>query len=218
MDKFVERNFMKEREQKTAAQAADCLQGDRLEAESLTGVQTFMEITEDKLVEVQIDEKHLMEVIVSPYNMNRAYRKVISNGGSGGVDSMEAKELLPYLKLHTDELKASILNGTYKPQPVRRVEIQVTARMKRYFWHKYYETVGGFGRKKNGKLRQDKRNAKLGEAAEFYKHMALMKVGSKITIPRRRFLGYSPEIEKAVTEVIEDNLEQYFKTIKGNDK
>ncbi len=48
--------------------------------------------------------------------------------------------------------------------------------------------------------------------------MALMKVGSKITIPRRRFLGYSPEIEKAVTEVIEDNLEQYFKTIKGNDK
>lgn len=69
---------MKEREQKTAAQASDCLQGDRLEAESLTGVQTFMEITEDKLVEVQIDEKHLMEVIVSPYNMNRAYRKVIS--------------------------------------------------------------------------------------------------------------------------------------------
>ena len=45
-----------------------------------------------------------------------------------------------------------------------------------------------------------------------------MKVGSKITIPRRRFLGYSPKIEKAVTEVIEDNLEQYFKTIKGNDK
>ena len=112
MVKFEERNFMKEREQKTAAQAADYLQGDRLEAESLTGVQTFMEITEDKLVEVQIDAKHLMEVIVSPYNMNRAYRKVISNGGSGGVDSMEAKELLPYLKLHTDELKASILNGT----------------------------------------------------------------------------------------------------------
>ena len=55
-----------------------------------------MEITENELVGVQIDEKHLMELIVSPYNMNRAYRKVISNGGSGGVDSMEAKELLPY--------------------------------------------------------------------------------------------------------------------------
>ena len=36
---------MKEREQKTATQVADCLQGDRLETESLAGVQTFMEIT-----------------------------------------------------------------------------------------------------------------------------------------------------------------------------
>ena len=49
MDKFVERNFMKEREQKTAAQAAGCLQGDRLEAEILAGVQTFMEMTKNGL-------------------------------------------------------------------------------------------------------------------------------------------------------------------------
>ena len=82
-----------------------------------------MEITEGKLISVQIDEKHLLEYILSPYNMNRAYRKVVSNGGSGGVDSMELKELLPYLKLHKDDLKSSILNGKYKPQPVRRVEI-----------------------------------------------------------------------------------------------
>ena len=36
---------------------------------------------------------------------------------------MEAKDLLPYLKLHNDELRSSILNGKYKPMPVRRVEI-----------------------------------------------------------------------------------------------
>lgn len=78
---------MKEREQKTAAQAADRLQGDRLEAEGLEGVQTFMEITEDELVGVQIDEQHLLELIVSPYNINRAIRairKVMSNSGSVG--------------------------------------------------------------------------------------------------------------------------------------
>lgn len=98
-------------------------QDDRLEAKGEVGVQTFMEITEEGLVQVQIDEKHLMELILSPYNMNRAYRKVVSNGGSGGVDSMGCKELLPYLKLHKDELRESILNGKYKPQPVRRVEI-----------------------------------------------------------------------------------------------
>ena len=36
---------------------------------------------------------------------------------------MEAKDLLPYLKLHNDELRNSILNGKYKPMPERRVEI-----------------------------------------------------------------------------------------------
>jgi len=101
----------------------NCPQEDRLEAEVIAGVQAFMEITEGRLVEVQSDGSHLMELILSPANMNRAYKKVMSNGGSGGVDKMEVKELLPYLKLHKDELKETILRGRYKPQPVRRVEI-----------------------------------------------------------------------------------------------
>lgn len=111
---------MEERKQKTKE---SCPREDRLEAEVIEGAQTYMEMTEGRLAEVHIDEKHLMELILSPYNMNRAYRKVVSNGGSGGVDSMEAKDLLPYLKLHNDELRNSILNGKYKPMPVRRVEI-----------------------------------------------------------------------------------------------
>ena len=40
----------------------------RLEAKGIAGAQTFMEITEGKLTEVQIDEQHLLELIVSPYN------------------------------------------------------------------------------------------------------------------------------------------------------
>ena len=115
---------MKEEMQKIEMENIEsCPRENRLEAKGIVGAQTFIEITEGELTEVQIDEQHLLELIVSPYNMNRAYRKVISNGGSGGVDSMECKELLPYLKLHKDELKSSILNGKYKPQPVRRVEI-----------------------------------------------------------------------------------------------
>ena len=42
------------------------------------GVQTFMEITEDKIVELQVDEQHLLELIVSSYNISRAIRKVMS--------------------------------------------------------------------------------------------------------------------------------------------
>lgn len=88
-------------------------------------------------------------------------------------------------------------------------EIKVTARMKRYFWAKYYETSGSFGRKKDGTLRRDKRNARLTDEAEMWKCMALMKVGSTIKIPRRRFLGASPEVETAVRTIIEDNLRDY---------
>lgn len=89
-------------------------------------------------------------------------------------------------------------------------EIKVTARMKRFFWHKYYEAAGSFGRKKNGDQRNDKRTRQLSTEADFWKAMALMKVGQSIRIPRRRFLGASPEVEKAVREIIEENLAEYF--------
>lgn len=85
--------------------------------------------------------------------------------------------------------------------------------MKSFFWHKYYEAVGGFGRKKNGSLRENKKNRQLSTEAEFYKAMALMKVGSVIKIPRRRFLGTSPELEQRVKDIIETNLAEYFATI-----
>lgn len=45
--------------------------------------------------------------------------------------------------------------------------------------------------------------------------MALKKAGSTIRIPRRRFLGTSPEVEKAVREIVEENLTEYF-TIEYN--
>ena len=98
-------------------------QEDRLETEVIAGVQTFMEITYDRLMEVQIDECRLLEVIVSPYNISRAIRKVVSNGGSGGVDGMTVDELSRYWELRGTELKELILTGTYKPAPVRRVDI-----------------------------------------------------------------------------------------------
>ena len=89
-------------------------------------------------------------------------------------------------------------------------EIRVTNRMKAFFWHKYYETTGSFGRKKNGERRNDKRTIQLSTEAEFWKWMALKRVGSTIKIPRRQFLGTSPEVETVVREIIEENLTEYF--------
>ena len=82
--------------------------------------------------------------------------------------------------------------------------------MKRYFWHRYYAATSGFGRKKDGSLRRDKRTLQLSDEAEFWKFMALKKVGTTLKIPRRRFLGTSPEVEKAVREIIEENITEYI--------
>lgn len=65
----------------------------------------------------------MLERILSRDNMNRAYLKVKRNKGAGGVDKMEIDELLEHLKTHREELLTSLLKGSYKPYPVKRVEI-----------------------------------------------------------------------------------------------
>lgn len=97
-------------------------------------------------------------------------------------------------------------------------EIVVTEKMKRFFWYKYYSATGSFGRKKDGSRRNDKRTLQLSDEADFWKAMALMRVGSKIRIPQRKFLGTSPEVEAAVRQIIEDNLTEYVNNIDFNIK
>ncbi|MDY6206804.1 MAG: phage virion morphogenesis protein [Prevotella sp.] len=89
-------------------------------------------------------------------------------------------------------------------------EIVVTPKMKRYFWYKYYAATGSFGRKKNGSRGNERPTVQLSAEAEFWKFMALKKAGTTIRIPRRRFLGVSPEVETAVREIIEENITEYF--------
>lgn len=108
-------------------------------------------------------------------------------------DSITFYTDLPYAAIHND-------GG----------EIVVTEKMKRFFWHKYYEATGSFGRKKNGERRNDKRTRQLSTEADFWRFMALKRAGTTIRIPRRRFLGTGPEVERIVREIIEDNLNEYF--------
>jgi retron-type reverse transcriptase len=55
--------------------------------------------------------------------MSQAYKKVKGNKGSGGIDKMDVESLRDYLVRNKDELMQSIMGGTYRPNPVRRVEI-----------------------------------------------------------------------------------------------
>lgn len=109
--------------QKTLSKVNDCPQIDRSETERYEGVQTFMWMCEDNIVEVPFDKEHLFEQILSPANLNRAYKAVIRNKGCGGIDGMSCGQLLPWLKTHKDLLIRSLMDGSYRPNPVKRVEI-----------------------------------------------------------------------------------------------
>jgi len=65
----------------------------------------------------------LMEAVVAADNMRQALKRVRANKGSPGVDGMTVGELAGYLKDAWPRLQQELLAGTYKPQPVRRVEI-----------------------------------------------------------------------------------------------
>lgn len=68
-------------------------------------------------------EYHLMEKVVEKENMKRALKRVEQNKGASGVDGMEVGELRSYLKKNWLRIKGELLEGMYKPSPVRRVEI-----------------------------------------------------------------------------------------------
>ncbi|WP_462281739.1 group II intron reverse transcriptase/maturase [Salinivirga cyanobacteriivorans] len=86
------------------------------------GVPTSIWITENNEV-TPLQEDGLLGKILNPYNLNRAYLRVVRNKGSYGVDGMEVVKLKDYLKANGSDLIKSIKSGKYRPNPVRRVEI-----------------------------------------------------------------------------------------------
>jgi RNA-directed DNA polymerase len=86
-----------------------------------------MEGTETRTANTEIESQAAhgpsMEVIVERDNLRKALAQVKRNKGAGGVDGMSVDALASYLKEHWPAIRAQLLEGTYKPQPVRRVEI-----------------------------------------------------------------------------------------------
>lgn len=65
----------------------------------------------------------LMEEICSPDNLKRALQRVCQNQGAPGIDGMTVESLPKYLWDHWSQIRAQLLEGTYKPRPVQRIEI-----------------------------------------------------------------------------------------------
>jgi RNA-directed DNA polymerase len=66
---------------------------------------------------------NLMERIFAHENVTRAWARVKTNRGVAGVDGMTIEEYPAYAAAHWEEIRQTLMDGTYQPQPVRRVSI-----------------------------------------------------------------------------------------------
>jgi RNA-directed DNA polymerase len=67
--------------------------------------------------------EQLMEEVVERHNMQAALKQVRANKGSAGIDGMSVDELPDFLKVHWPEIKDQLLDGSYRPMVIKRVEI-----------------------------------------------------------------------------------------------
>lgn len=68
-------------------------------------------------------DEHLLERILSRENMLKAWERVKANKGAPGIDRMPIDAFMAFAREHWEKIRSSILAGSYKPLPVRRVEI-----------------------------------------------------------------------------------------------
>lgn len=64
-----------------------------------------------------------MEKVLSSDNMHRAWKQVKANKGAAGVDGMSTKEFPEFARTHWNNIRNHLTEGSYKPSPVKRVEI-----------------------------------------------------------------------------------------------
>ena len=99
------------------------LQETRVELGRNAGARSISTTSQNKENDGNEYPQGLLEKILDPDNLNLATRKVKANKGSHGVDGMTVSELYAFLKQNGNLIKQSIREGTYRPKPVRRVEI-----------------------------------------------------------------------------------------------
>ena len=71
----------------------------------------------------RVNSLTMIEKVLNRKNLYKAYRQVMKNKGSAGVDGMKVTELLSFLESNRGRIATSILNHTYVPKPIRGVEI-----------------------------------------------------------------------------------------------
>jgi RNA-directed DNA polymerase len=77
----------------------------------------------EHVIEKPSPNVNLLERILTRENMRQAWKRVKANKGVAGVDGMSIEEFPEFARKHWAEIRQTVLDGTYKPKPVLRVEI-----------------------------------------------------------------------------------------------
>lgn len=86
-------------------------------------------------------------------------------------------------------------------------ELVITEKMKRYFWAMYYKVSGA------AKGRKGSTQKAFSVEAEQWKALALKKVGDKLKIPKRQFIGDHPEVKRMVDDIVNFNMKELLNSI-----
>lgn len=73
--------------------------------------------------QTKAEARQLMEAVVDRTNLLAAYQRVVRNKGAAGVDGLPVEELKPWLQRYWSNVRAALLDGSYMPSPIRKVEI-----------------------------------------------------------------------------------------------
>ena len=120
-------------------------------------------------------------------------KKILIGGGSG--NTMNLMQSIKPL----EESEKRVRSGTtlaYSGVHNNGGVITVTKKMKKFWWAKYYEFVSQLTKTKAGKTSNTVKNRTLSTKALYCRNMALMRVGAKIIIPQRQYLGESKTLLK----------------------
>lgn len=94
--------------------------------------------------------------------------------------------------------------------------ITITRKMQKYFWAMYYSLTGRITYSvKTRKAQNNQKNRMLNDEAAYWKALALKKVGSKLKVPERRFIGHHPQVDQAVKFVCDANFREYAQQFKN---
>lgn len=101
--------------------------------------------------------------------------------------------------------------GFYSSMPYASIhnrggKIQVTPKMRRFFWAMYYRNLSGVSF--SVKTRQVATGARQNERAEYWRNIAMAR-GNQINIPKRQFIGHHPRVNK----IVRQTSDRYFKEL-----